>query len=112
MPPENDGFASLDAAVDAFVADGEFPAAEGDKIKNLSAQKHRQLASIWKVYEVIKQRDDLLHSIKVFLGIAKKRTAGGVPASAQGVSARPAQPQVSAPPARPMADNNVAATAV
>ena len=52
-------------------------AAEGQLLKELNETKHRQLASIWRVYEVIKQKDDMLHSLRVFVEIMIKKQKNG-----------------------------------
>ena len=69
----SDLFRSLPSAIDFFVQDGSFTDEEGQYLKQLYEQKHRQLASIWRVYEVIKKEDDMLHSLKVFMEIKMKQ---------------------------------------
>ena len=71
-------YTSLPQAIDCFVRMGNFTEDEGQSLKQLAEQKHRQLTSIWRVYEAIKQQDDMLHSLKVFMDIKMKHLKNGV----------------------------------
>ena len=51
----------------------DFTPEEGQFLKQLANQQHRKLSSIWKVYELIKQKDDMIHSLRVFFDIEKKQ---------------------------------------
>ena len=77
-------FRSLPSAIDFFVQEGSFSDEEGQYLHQLHQSNHRQLASIWRVYESIKLKDDMLHSLKVFMEIKmkqKRANEGGAEAS-------------------------------
>ena len=65
-------FSSMNQAIDFFVAQGNLTEGEGDFLRQLNEQKHRKLASIWKVYVAIKAQEDMFNSIRVLLDIEMK----------------------------------------
>ncbi len=74
---DDNHFESLEQALDWFLSQGCFSESETMHLKQLYEEQHRKLASIWNVYEVMKQRDDMLNSLKVLLEIKGKKAAAG-----------------------------------
>ena len=95
-------YQNLSEAIDSFVEAGNLTSVEGQLLKELNETKHRQLASIWRVYEVIKQKDDMLHSLRVFVEIMiKKQKNGGEAASKAAEAPFSISPIVQANPPQP-----------
>lgn len=65
-------FTSLLYAIAWFTSTGHMTKQDERKLKELNEQKHRQLQSIWDAYKVIKDTEDLLDSLQVFLRVRRQ----------------------------------------
>ena len=68
-------FPNLLYALAWFASNQHLSPADSKKLKELNEQKHRQLQCIWEAYKVIKDSDDLLDSLIVFLRVRRQNEA-------------------------------------
>jgi len=58
-----------------FTSNQHLSHTDAKKLRELHEQKHRQLQCIWEAYRVIKDPDDLLDSLIVFLRVRRQNEA-------------------------------------